>query len=213
VTLVPLSSIEALKYDSDKQIATVTVAGLKDPLTGTTQFKGMNNIGVEGDGGKFAGGVPKTGVKAIKFDGAKPTAEFKVETKWIITIDQPKANNPKLKVANLKVLASLPAGREMLLDSIPTWHDKPISLNLKEAPAVAQRFEPLEVLAVDPARGVTFGWVISNPAEYKVHTPFVPFSTQVEKQKATLLGLIGEVPGGWKFFPWHSVVKIEKDRE
>ena len=72
---------------------------------------------------------------------------------------------------------------------------------------------PVEILGVDPVRGVTLGWVVSNPAEHKVNTLFLPFAVDHEKQKATLLGLLGEVPGGWKFFPWHTVLKIERDRE
>jgi len=208
VTLIPLSTLEAVTYDTGKQSVAVAVAGLKAPLSGTTQFKGMNTLGVEGDGGKFVGGVPKTGVKSIAFEGAKPLAERPKGINWLITIDQPKSNNPKLKVANLKALASLPGGREVLLDSLPTWHGPPI----KFAPADV-RFEPIEILGVDPVRGVTFGWVISNPAESKAHSPFVPFSVPIEKQKGTLLGLLGEVPGGWKFFPWHTVAKIERDRE
>src|SRR5947209_4760214 len=73
VTLVPLASVESVTYEPGK--ATVAVKGLSAPLVGSTEYKGFTAIGFEGDAGgvvgKFAGGVPKAGIKSVTFPGAR----------------------------------------------------------------------------------------------------------------------------------------------
>src|SRR5687767_13131424 len=38
ITFVPVASLESAKYDYEKQVATLSVKGLKEPLTGTLEF-------------------------------------------------------------------------------------------------------------------------------------------------------------------------------
>ena len=48
ITLVPAASLESAKYDYEKLTVSLTVKGLKDPLLGTLQYKGINTLGVSG---------------------------------------------------------------------------------------------------------------------------------------------------------------------
>src|SRR5262245_48327472 len=144
VTLVPLASVESITYEPGK--ATVAVKGLSAPLVGSTEYKGFSTIGFEGDSGgvvgKFAGGVPKSGIKSVTFPGAKPLPERKPGAlAWSVTVDQPKGGNPAHTVRDLKVLYALPGGVEQLADALPVRKGDPLKLD--------GSLKRLEVLAVD----------------------------------------------------------------
>lgn len=83
-TLMPLTSVKAIEFDSAKKNVSVTVldeTGKEQTLTGTTKYLNLNRFAVEGQskgdkGGnlvKFKGGDAKDTLKAIRFPGAKAT--------------------------------------------------------------------------------------------------------------------------------------------
>ena len=76
ITLVPMSSVESVKYDYEKLKMSVAVKGLMEPLTGTLQYQGINVIRLDGKSGdmttKYTGGTPKDGFKSITFPAAHP---------------------------------------------------------------------------------------------------------------------------------------------
>ena len=121
ITYVPLGSVESIKYDYDKQVASVGVKGLSEPLAGTLQYKGINVLAFSGaaDGKttSFSGGAfTKGNIKAVAFSEAQPVPK-RTGMPWLVQIDQPKAENPTLKASNFKFLYQFPGGVEVLTDS------------------------------------------------------------------------------------------------
>lgn len=198
VTLVPLASVESITYEPGK--ATVAVKGLPAPLVGTTEYKGFTAIGFDGDAGgvvgKFAGGVPKAGIKSVTFPGAKPLPERKPGgLAWSVKVDQPKAGNPTLVVRELKVLYALPGGVEQLADALPVRKGDPVKLDAS--------LKRLEVLAVDPGTHMAAAEVLAGDGPER--TVVVPLVREADKKAGTLVGLLGEVDAGWKLFPLHTI--------
>jgi hypothetical protein len=204
VTLVPLASVEAIRYEPDKM--TVSVKGLKEPLVGSTQFRGINTLAFEGDSGgvvaKFAGGVPKGGIKSVTFPNAKPLPDRPPNRQaWSVQIVQPKAGDPTLTVRNLMVLYAYPGGAEELTATLPARKGESHALGM---------FKRLEVLAVDPntqmaAVEVQTLSLQGAPVEQVIA---VPLTREKDKRTGTLVGLVGEVDAGWKLFPLHAVKVI-----
>ena len=48
LTLVPVAHLEAATYDYDKKVASLAVKGLKGPLTGSLEYRGVNALGIGG---------------------------------------------------------------------------------------------------------------------------------------------------------------------
>lgn len=198
ITLVPLASVESITYEAGK--ATIGVKGLPTPLVGTTEYKGFTAIGFEGDSGgvvgKFAGGVPKTGVKSVTFPGAKPLPERKPGgMAWTVKVDQPKAGNPAITVRDLKALYSAPGGVEQLADVLPARKGDPLTLDAS--------LKRLEVLAVDPNTHLAAAEVQAGDGPER--TVVIPTTRDQGGKTGTLVGLLGEVDAGWKLFPLHTI--------
>src|SRR5439155_21196451 len=100
VTLVPAAHLESAKYDYGTQLVTLTVKGLKTPLTGTLEYKGINVLGISGmadvkSASFTCGVVGKGGVKSVTFAGAKEIPPPKATgTFWAVQINQPTAKDP-----------------------------------------------------------------------------------------------------------------------
>lgn len=207
VTLIPLTSVQAVRYEYDKQHLAVTVKGQVEPVHGTLQFKGINVLAIEGSAGgiptKYSGGVPATGVKGISFPAARPLPPHPTPaTIWSVQIVQPQAKNPILMVRNLKPLVAFPGGTELLLDAIPTRKGEPLSFT---DPGLIR----LEILAVDPNTQLAALEVApGNGAERVV---VIPLTLERDKRTGTLIGLLGEVDAGWKLFPLHTIKSISPE--
>ena len=129
VTLIPVTSLESAKYDYEKDVVSLSVKGLKEPLAGLLGYAKTNILSIGGtNNGKttaFTGGVrAKTAVKTAAFSGAESLPKRKAGITWNIQIlktkaDQPQADTPTLKAHNLKVLYSFPDGSQQLIDGIP----------------------------------------------------------------------------------------------
>jgi hypothetical protein len=204
VTLVQLAHVESAKYDYEKQVVNLSVKGLKEPLTGTLQYKGLNVLGfagsVDGKVAAFSGGVmgksAAKAVKAVTFSGAKPLPEPKLTgTTWAIQIVQPKSNDPTLTVRNLKVLYQFPGGVEHLEDGIPVRKGALLSLN-----GMVKR---LEIVATDTNTNMAAAEVETTTGPERVIV--VPLTQEVDKKTGTLIGFVGEVEAGWKLFPLHTI--------
>ncbi len=202
VTLVPVSALESVKYDAAKQTAAVKVAGVAEPLAGSTAFKGVNALGLEtGEpkaATKYLGGSAKGGLQAVAFPEAKPLDRKPIGgPAWQITIDHTKANNPTLTVTGLRFLVA--SGKsESLLATLPAKKGMPLDLT------TAPRFE---VLAVDATRKLAVVEVAKDDIRVLSLAP------EIDGKPGALVGLLGEVPAGWKLFPLHTVLKAEKAKE
>jgi hypothetical protein len=204
VTLVPVASLESAKYDYEKQVVSLGVKGLKEPLTGFLGFQGINVLGFRGtSGGKaaaFSGGVlSKTAVKTATFAGAQPLSKPKGGKTWNIQIIQPKADNPTLTARNLKVLYAFPGGFEQLVEGIPVRKGTPIPFD-----ETLKRFEPL---ADDPNRNFSAAEVEAGGMPERVIA--IPLTLEQDKKAGTLVGILGEVDAGWKLFPLHTIKVIK----
>jgi hypothetical protein len=204
VTLIPLSGVESIRYESDKQVVSVTVKGQPAPLTGSLQYKGINAVTFEGTSGgvvgKFSAGPVKGGVKSITFPDAKPPVIPRSPgPSWAVQIDQPKAGDPVLTVRTLKVLYHyLPGGAEELSDVLPVRKGEPLSL--------AAPFKRLEVLAVDNTSHRAVAEL--EPAAGPERVVVFPLTKALDKRTGTVVGLLGEVDAGWKLFPLHTIKAI-----
>jgi hypothetical protein len=200
VTLVPLSGVESVRYDYEKQLVSVAVKGLTNPLTGTLEYKGINNLGLSGtaDGkaGSFTGGIlSKTAVKSAVFGGTRTLPRSKEGASWNVQIVQPKADNPTLTARNLKVLVAHPGGVERLLDGMPARKGEPVPFDGK--------FKRLELLANDPNTGFAAAEIETDGGPERIVA--IPLAAGEDKKAGTLLGVLGEVDAGWKLFPLHTI--------
>jgi hypothetical protein len=205
ITLVPVSSLESAKYDYEKQSVSLSVKGLKEPLTGTLQYKGINVLGFSGtSGGKtaaFTGGVlSKTAVKTATFPGAETLPKHKAGgITWNVQIIQPAADNPTIPVRNLKVLYSFPGGIEQLVDGIPVRKGQPIPFD--------QNLKMFEMLANDMNTNIAAAEITAATGPERVVA--IPLTMEQDKKMGTLIGFVGEVDAGWKLFPLHTVKVIK----
>jgi hypothetical protein len=206
LTLVPVASIESVKYDYEKLTAYISVKGVKDPLLGTLQYARINTVGVSGtaDGkaASFTAGVlGKAAVKSITFPDAKPVEAKAGGRSWAVQIYHPAANNPTVKAKNLKVLFQSPDGTQRLVDALPVRKGTAVTFDAK-----LSRFEMLDNTDV---RDVKYAVAEVEFDKGEEKTIAVPLTVEQDgKQTGTLAGLVGEVETGYKLFPLHTVKVI-----
>ncbi len=209
VTLVPMASIESIRYDFDKEQVAIGVKGLSQPLTGALFYPRVNVIGLSGTSttktASFMGGVRgKPSVKSVAFGGAQPHARSKGGISWNIRIlktkkDEPVVvDNPMLIARNLKVLVSIPGGGEQLLNGLPIRKGEPIPFN--------EKLKRFELLANDLNTQIAAAEIETVGGPERVIA--IPLTTAEGEKTGTLQGVLGEVDAGWKLFPLHSVKVI-----
>jgi hypothetical protein len=203
VTLVPAAHLEAVRYDYEKLSAAFVVKGLKDPLSGTLQYKGINTLGVSGtaDGkaASFAAGTlqAKGAVKTVTFPGAVEVPAAKGGgTAWAVQIVQPKADNPTVKARNLKVLCQFKDGTQDLLDAVPSRKGAAVPFDAK-----LTRFE---MLANDENTNIAVAEVDAGGERVVA----IPLAVDKGGKSGVVVGLLGEVEAGYKLFPLHTVKVI-----
>jgi hypothetical protein len=207
ITYVPVGSVESIKYDYDKQVASVAVKGVTEPLAGTLQYKGINVLAfsgtVDGKATTFSGGAfTKGNIKAVAFPDAKPVAAKKGASSWVIQIDQPKAMDPTLKAGNFKFLYQFPGGVEVLADTATVRKGEPLKLDDS-----VKSFTPV---AVDQNTHMAAVEVQAGDAEKVV---VIPLEIEKDGKKGTLAGLLGEVDAGWKLFPLHTIKNMKRPKK
>jgi hypothetical protein len=207
VTYVPVASIESIKYDYEKQFASISVKGITDPVTGTLQYKNINVLGFSGTAdGKattFSGGAfAKGNIKAVAFPDAKPLPARKGVSAWQIQIDQPKAMNPTLKVGELKFLYQFAGSGEVLVDAVTVHKSDPLKFD-----AAVKSYT---TLAVDPNSHVVAAEVQVGDAERVV---VIMPTIEKDGKTGTLVGVVGEVEAGWKMFPLHTIKNMKRPKK
>jgi hypothetical protein len=209
ITLVPITSVESLRYDFDKELVNIAVKGLSQPLSGALFYPRVNVIGISGTSStnttSFTGGVRgKPSVKSISLGGGQPHTRSKGGTSWNIRIvktkkDEPAVvDNPTLTARNLKVLVTQPGGTEQLVDGLPVRKGQPIPFDDK-----LKRFE---LLANDLNTHFAAAEIdLGSDAERVIAIPLWPSE---DRTTGTLIGILGEVDAGWKLFPLHTIKVI-----
>lgn len=206
ITYVPVGAVESIKYDYDKQVASVAVKGVAEPLAGTLQYKGINVLSFGGTAGDkaatFSGGVfTKDHIKGVAFPGAKPVGK-RGPANWLVQIEQPKAENPTLKASNFKFLYVMPGGVEVLTDTATVRKGDPLKLD-----DAVTAFTPV---AVDPNNLTAAIEVQIGNVEKIV---IIPQQVEMGGKMATLAGLVGEVDAGWKLFPLHTIKGMKRPKK
>ena len=208
VTLVPTDSVVAIHYEYDKQEMSVAVKGLKQPLKGTLQYRGINVFGLEGKAGevlgRFTGGTAKDGFRSVTFPDAKPLATRPTEgLTWSIQIDQVKAGHPILVVKSLRALYAFPGGVETITDNLPTHRNVMASVRLDSS------LKRLEIVAVDPNRHMAVAELTTDDGTQEKLVA-IPLTREHDGRTGAVVGLIGEVDAGWKLFPLHTIKAIQQ---
>ena len=221
-TFIPIQQVQAIRYDYDKLTATIQVAGLEKPLEGSIRFKDMNSLVLDaeidqGKSGvadlKYRGGVVKVGYKEVKFPDAKaataPPAKGDPFSFLIVPEGKGKTPHIVMTASNVQALYRFGDGSEKRLSFL--MFKKTLKVELAT-------IEKMHVGVYD---------VKEKTAECEVRlkdgmqlSVSLLTSVTVDGKTATLIGLAGEVPGGWKLFPIHTIsefqpgeLKVEEKKE
>jgi hypothetical protein len=210
VTLVPLTQLRAVRFDAEKGTMTVVVAVSAKAeedvsLSGTTKYKGINKLTLEaeldkGDAGvatlTYQGGVVKGGIRSVTFPA--PKVEGGKAGRPAIVVSQDDDVKKTHKVSDLMALYRLPSGGEKLLPTLQ--FKKTLKLD----------FAKLETIAVSSDKDTESVWqVVQKDGDESSLTPLG--TLPIDGQTATLVGLVGKVPAGYKLFPLRRIHTITFD--
>jgi hypothetical protein len=206
VTLIPLDRLESLTYDVEKQTVTAKVAGLEQALEGSIRYKEINQITIEaevdkGDAGivelKFKGGQLKGGIRSVKFPGTKAGAAPAGE-KMFITIADAKQKPEPQAVYQLQALYKVGKEGEKLASTL--MFKKTFKLELSQIQSMRVHDNP-ETKDVECE-------VTLKDGTTQTLTPLT--ATTIDGKPATLEGLLGLVPAGYRLFPLHTVGELSR---
>jgi len=207
VTLIPLDRLESLTYDVEKQTVSAKVASLEQPLDGSIRYKEINQITIEaevdkGDAGiaelKFKGGQLKGGIRGVKFPGAK-SGPAPAGEKVFITIADAKQKSTPQALYQLQALYKLGKEGQKLASFL--MFKKTFKLELAQIQSMKVHDNP-ETKEVECE-------VVLKDGTTQTLTPLT--STTIDGKPATLEGLIGEVPAGFRLFPLHTVGDLSRE--
>lgn len=206
LTFIPLERLESLTYDVEKQSVKANVAGIEQPLEGSIRYQGINQIVIEaemdkGEAGtvelKYKGGSLKGGIKGVKFPNAKAGAAPTGDKLFVTIVDGKKSEGTRA-VHQLQALYRIEKGEKtqswvMFKKTFKVELTKIKKLSFHEQ-ADQKEFECVVVLDDGSEQTLTLLTTV-----------------MVEGKAATLEGLVGVVPAGWKLFPIHTVGEVSKD--
>lgn len=208
LTLIPLERIKSIEYDDKDGVSVRVAAGAKadedEVLKGTTKYKGINKLAIEaevdkGDLGvaavKFLGGVSKGGVRSLRFPGARAPAAAPAGRPSLVTIAEQK--EPQ-KAADLMPLYRFADASERLV---------PRLMFKKTLKVDVAKIQKLRAVAGEQ-EGSEFTVTLKDGTE---DTLTLLSKTTLDDKEATLVGLVGRVPAGYKLFPLHAVSEVQFD--
>jgi hypothetical protein len=200
LTLIPLETIRAIEYDTEKDTATVKVAGAKPEedisLSGTTRFANVNKLTIEADvdkgelgiaSVKFQGGIKMGGIKGVKFASPKPAVAPKGRTAKV-TILQSKGKNTSEEVTDLQALYLTGSGEKA----------SPILLFKKTIKLDVNKVSKLVVLS-DAAKDKETEMTVTLK-DGNEETLTLLDSGDIDGTLCKLEGFLARVPAGWKLF-------------
>lgn len=210
LTLIPLDRLKSLEYDHEQQIVTAKVA-TADPakdevLTGTTRYRGINKLTIQvevdkGDMGiaelRYQGGVPKNGIRGLRFSTAQAPAADKGRPARVTDTD--KKEKTVHSVVDLQALYRVPGGRTRLLPLL--MFKKTLKVDLGK------------VKKLTPGNGGTLKspeWMVAFEDGEK-QTLRLLLTIPLDDREAVLEGLLGRVPAGYQLFPIHTISAVEFD--
>ncbi len=211
LTLIPLDRLRGIDYDAEKETVTARVAtGSKADddvkLTGLTKFLKINKIIIEaevdkGDLGlaevKFLGGVPKGGMKGIRFPAPK-AADAPAAGRPAVVTSSDRTGTAKHKVTDLQPLYRTGEARE---------RTSPLLFFKKTLKVDVAKVKSIVASAPDDEDK---GWQVVMKDGNDENLSLMRKVT-LDGKSADLVGLVARVPAGYKFFPLHTVAEIQFD--
>jgi hypothetical protein len=201
VTLIPIHQIDEISFDYTKKSVAVKVAGVAAPLEGSIRFKEINAIVIEAEIDKGAAGIlevkyrggPGGTIRGIRFSGAKAADPAKGDVRNIVIAD---GNQQTVDtVTNLKALYRFADGSEQLHSTL--MFRKTFKLDL----ATVKHLKAVDGNGKD----VVFDATMADGSQQSL--TLVPAMT-IDGKPATLEGLLGTVPAGFKIYPLHTVGEL-----
>jgi hypothetical protein len=208
-TFIPLERIRSIDYDPDTDSVSVTVATGDDKagdvvLKGTTKYRGVNKLTIEaevdkGELGiaevKFLGGVPKGGIRSVRFPSPKAPAAMPAGRTADITTSDKKDKGP-FKVSGSQALYRLADGSERLLPYM--FFKKTLRVDLS-------KLEKVQKGETSKEEGTEWSVKFKDGEE---HTLSLLFNLP-DDETAHLEGVLGRVPAGYRLFPIGLIAGIE----
>jgi hypothetical protein len=206
LTLVPLDRLRSLDYDNDKETVTarVAVGGSDELLTGTTKYRRINKLVIEaevdrGEQGvaeiKFLGGLPR-GIRGVRFPPPKAPAAAPAG-RPAVAVSADGETKTTHKVSDLLPLYRLADGSERLLPTL--LFRKTLKLDVAKIAKIAITGNENDA-----------SWQVTMKGggdETLTLLQKIPY----EGSQATLVGLVGRVPVGYKLFPVAAISEITFD--
>lgn len=214
VTLVPVSRIQEVSWDYDKQIMTVRVAGLEQPLTGSTKYKDINVLTIEaevdkGNAGvavlRFRGGPSKGGIRSVKFPDAKaPEKQPEVTSRHSFLVPaegKSKAGPATHQATNVRPLYRVAGGEESLSYLL-------FKKTLKVEMEGVARLSVGAYSAKDRTAECELKLKDGMNLSVTLLTTF-----PIDGKPVSLLGFVGTAPAGYRLFPVHTISQMELQEE
>jgi hypothetical protein len=212
VYLIPLDRLRSLAFDDKERTVSARVAGARPDedvtLTGTTRYEGINRVTIEAEVSKgeagiaaitFRGGVPKGGIRAVRFPAAKVAAAAPAGRPAVVH-SADKDVKKTYKVSDLQALYAQADGSERLLSTLMFKKTLKVDLN-KVSKIVASTEESDD----------TVWQVVQKDGDDSTLTLLT--SMPLDGRPALLVGLLGRVPAGYLLFPVRRIVEVHFDAE
>lgn len=211
ITLVPMSRVQEVNWDYEKETMTVRVAGLEKPLTGTTKYKDINALTIEaeidqGNSGvadlRFRGGPNKGGIRGIKFPSAKaPEKMPELGTAFAFTVPpeaKSKAGPAVHQASGIQALYRTGNTEEKLLSYV--MFKKTLKVELANIGQLT--------VGTYNAKDHTAECELKQKDGMDLSVTLLA-TFPIEGKPATLLGFVGTVPAGYRLFPVHTISQFE----
>jgi|GEM_PF-2296005 predicted aconitase with swiveling domain len=201
LTFIPVERLEELHYDAAKMTVTAKVAGVENPLEGSTRYREINQIALvaEVDRGTagvveltYRGGPLKGGIQGLKFTGAK-SAPALAGTPMFIQVSDGKQKFAAESVYDLRALYRLGKDGEKLAGHLMFRKTFKLELNQIKSLTVHENME---------TRNFECDITLKDGSEQTL--TLLP-SITLDGKNAVLEGLVGAVPAGFKLFPMHTI--------
>jgi hypothetical protein len=210
LTLIPVDRLRVIDYDNEKRTVAIRVAAGEKPaddalLTGTTKYLGVNRLTIEaevdrGDMGiaevKFLSGGTEKPIRAVRFAAPKPPAAAPESRPAFVVVE---GKNNVQKVADLQPLYQFADGGERLLTQLMFKKTLKIDVaKVQKLTAVEGRVPEGKEMDVTLKDGNSDTLTLLK-------------TITLDGKQATLAGLVGRVPAGYKLFPLHTFTEIQFD--
>jgi hypothetical protein len=207
VALVPLTQVRQVNFDPEKRTLTVRVATNEKPddditLTGTTLYKGNNKLTLEAEVDKgalgvaavtYQGGIARGGFRELRF--LNPALAPPTPGRAAVVVSADKDLRREDKVTDLQPLYRLADGREVLSPTL--LFKKTLRLDVSKVASLTQT----------DSEGDDVVWKVTATDSESADLTLLTTGS-INEQDATLVGLVGRTPYGYRLFPPRRIVSI-----